>query len=150
MKKVILLLLIIFVTINIEAQSRWSGFWRPVEKSVLVSKAPGDKTFEFKFRPAATMTAIQFDWDKEAKLFTASSFASAGIGAGLQHYIEQADGSLVNNYGFNALLVLDGSQGTAGAGIAITASALRFVSLGGGYSLTNKRFFLLTGIMYNF
>jgi hypothetical protein len=151
MKKIVIFLALISVTLfSANAQSHWSGFWRPVEKSTLTGKAPGDKTFEFKFRPAASMTAVQFSWNKDEKLFESSTFSSAGLGFGLQHYVEKADGSLVNNYGFNALIVLDGSQSSSGVGVALTASALRFVSLGGGYSLTNKQFFLLTGIMYNF
>jgi hypothetical protein len=151
MKKIVIFLALISVTLfSATAQNHWSGFWRPVEKSTLTGKAPGDKSFEFKFRPAAEMNAVQFTWDKEEKLFESSTFSSAGLGFGLQHYIEKADGSLVNNYGFNALLVLDGSQSSSGVGLAITANALHFVNIGIGYSLTNKTFFIPVGAVWNF
>jgi len=60
------------------------------------------------------------------------------------------DGKVINNYGVNALIILEASQGTAGIGGAITINALQFVNMGAGYSLTGKQFFLLTGAVYNF
>ena len=100
---------------------------------------------EWYFRPSAQLTAIQFTYDKETKQFTSSTFSSAGLGVGYQHYVENGD-ALVNNYGFNALLIIDGSQNSQGGiGVAATVNALQFVNVGAGYNITNKVWFLLTG-----
>lgn len=151
MKKRLLIIAGLLLTIAATAQGPWDGFFKP--KAGLqagdLSKAEGDKTYAYYVRPAAGMNAIQFNWNKDEKQFNASQFSSAGIGLGIQHYVEH-DGKVINNYGANALLILEASQGTAGIGGAITVNALQFVNMGAGYSFTEKQFFLLTGAVYNF
>jgi hypothetical protein len=132
-------------------QGAFKGFFKPKAGIEIgdLTRAEGDQTRSLYVRPAAQLTAIQFNWNPEEKQFTPSQFSSAGIGLGIQNYVEH-DGKVINNYGANLLIVLDASQGTAGIGGAITVNALQFVNLGGGYSITNKQWFLLTGAGYNF
>lgn len=147
MRRVALLLLALLFSAGLLAQSPFTGFFKP-------GKALGDDmrdaNHEWFFRPAAQLTALQFTYNKETKLFESSTFSSAGIGLGYQHYIV-VDGETVNNYGFNAIVVFDASQSSEGSiGVAITANALRFVNLGAGYNFADKRIFLLTGAVWNF
>lgn len=150
MKKLILIFALIFVAINVGAQNPFDGFLKPKSGTVPTRnmlRADGGSSAWF-VRPAATLTAVQFTWDAELKSFSASTFSSAGIGIGYQHYVEK-NGVIVNNYGVNALLMLDGSQ-DAGYAVAGTLNALQFVNFGAGYNFTGKRFFLVTGAVWNF
>lgn len=150
MRRLILLLFAICLVVGASAQNPFDGFFRPSSalKSTAV-RAAGDTDWGFHFRPAAEMTAFRFDYNKDAGQFDASTFSGFGIGLGIQHYVERADGSLVNNYGLNALIMFDASQ-NEGVGIALTINALQFVNIGAGCDLTNKRLFALTGAIYTF
>lgn len=151
MKKVLVVLLLI-LPLGLMAQSPFDGFFKPKGGTQYLVKAEGDKSIEWFFRPSATLTAVQFNYNKELEQFESSTFSSAGIGIGFQHYVEK-NGVQVNNYGFNALVMLDGSytdEGSAGIAGAITVNALSFVNIGCGYNFSGKQFFLLTGAVYNF
>lgn len=135
---------------SLEKESPWDGFFKPMYEKEIALRAEGDMSREWYFRPAAQMTAIQFTWDKETKQFTSSTFQSAGIGLGYQHYVEN-NGQLINNYGANLLVIIDASQGSmAGIGIAGTINALQFINAGAGYNLTNDVWFLLMGAVWTF
>jgi hypothetical protein len=149
MKKLIVILFLL-IPIGLMGQSRFDGFFDKKTGEPYQLKADGDKSFEWFFRPAATLTAVQFTYDKELKQFNSSSFASAGVGIGYQHYVEY-NGTLVNNYGFNALVMLDGAgYDEAGVAVAGTFNALQFVNIGAGYNFNSKQFFILTGAVYTF
>lgn len=147
MKK-LFLILVLMLPLTLMAQSPFDGFFKPKGGTDYLVKADGDKSFEWFFRPSATLTAVQFNYNKDLDVFESSTFASAGVGIGYQHYVEKG-GVLVNNYGFNALVMLDGSEGAGVAG-AVTVNALQFVNIGCGYNFGAKQFFLLTGAVYNF
>lgn len=148
MKKLLIISLLLFFSISVFSQSRFEGFFEP--KSGVKISLEREASHTWFFRPAAQMTAIQFTYDKELKQFEASTFQSAGIGLGYQHYVEHA-GELVNNYGFNALIIFDASQSSmAGVGFALTVNALQLVNVGAGYNMTDKQIFLLTGVVWNF
>ena len=148
MKKLIVILLLL-MPVTLMAQGRFDGFFDKKTGTPYQLKTDGDQSYEWFFRPAATMTAVQFTYDKELKQFNSTTFASAGVGLGYQHYVEH-NGVLVNNFGFNALVMFDGSQYEAGIAAAVTVNALQFVNLGAGYNFTVKQFFLLTGAVYTF
>lgn len=151
MKKLFLILLLM-LPLTVMAQGPFEGFFKPKIGTPYLVKAEGDKSFEWFFRPAATLTAVQFNYNKELGMFESSTFSSAGLGLGFQHYVEK-NGVQVNNFGFNALVMLDGSytdESNAGIAGAITFNALSFVSVGCGYNFTGKQFFILTGAVYNF
>ena len=92
----------------------------------------------------------EFVYNKDEQQFESSAFSAVGIGVTLQHYIVNADGNNVNNYGFGALVMLDGSQSTAGIGGALTVNFMQFISVGGGYSITHKYPFVITGVQWTF
>jgi hypothetical protein len=154
--KTLKILIAVFIlsglTMTVKAQSAWDGFFQPVKSNAQLTKAVGDKKYEFKFRPAAEMTAVQVMYDKETKTWNSNAFNSAGIGLGLQHYVEGVNGP-VNNYGFNALLMMNAfSSGDKGAGFgaAVTINVPNFVTFGGGYDFTFKQPYILLGAVYNF
>ena len=147
MRRIILITGLLLLSAGVFAQSRWSGFLEPKTGTEVGLRG---NTNEWFFRPSAQLTAIQFTYNKETKMFESAAFSSAGIGLGYQHYIV-TDGTLVNNYGFNALVIFDASQSSqGGVGLAVTANALQFVNIGAGYNLTDKQFFILTGCVWNF
>lgn len=148
MKKLIVILLLM-LPLAAMAQGTFSGFFDKKAGSPFLVKAEGNKSVEWFFRPAATLTAVQFTYDKDTKTFNSSTFSSAGVGVGFQHYVEH-NGVIVNNYGFNTLVMLDASQLDAGIAVAGTFNALQFVNIGCGYNFTGKQFFILTGAVYNF
>jgi len=151
MKKLIVLTLTLFLTIGTFAQGPFTGFLKPSKTlgGDYALKADGSER-EWYFRPAAQLTAVQFNYNKDLKQFESSTFSSAGIGLGYQHYVD-VNGELVNNYGFNALIVIDGSQSSMGGfGTALTVNALKFVNVGAGYNFKQKQIFLLTGCLWTF
>jgi len=152
MRKLFLITLAIFLSMGVFAQGPFTGFFKPGKNLGIEYglKADGSQR-EWYFRPAAQLTAVQFIYNKDLKQFESSTFSSAGIGIGYQHFIKDVNDNLVNNYGFNALLVIDASQSSmAGIGIAATFNAMQFINIGGGFNLTNKQFFVLTGAIWTF
>ena len=145
MKKLLFLIVFFAAVLTATAQGPFSYFFKPVPTST--DREPVN---EWYFKPTAQLTAVQFTYDKTEKMFKSSSFSSAGVGVGFKHYIE-VDGEMVNNYGVNALLILDASQSSTGSvGAAITVEALRFVNIGPGFSFKDKQFFILVGGIWTF
>lgn len=149
MRRIIIVLVLLTVSLGAMSQ-RWEGFFQPKAGTTVDETLSREAGHQWYFRPTAQMTAIQFTYNREKKVFEAASFTSAGIGLGYQHYV-QNDGEWLNNYGVNALIIFDASQNSqGGVGVALTANALQFVNLGAGYNLTDKQFFILTGAVWNF
>lgn len=151
MKGAAAIVLFLGLSAGVSAQGPFDGFFKPKAGTPVSAqfKAEGDKTHEVFVRPAASMNAIIFSYDKDLKAFRSSTFSSAGLGLGVQWYTER-NGTLVNTYGVNALVILDASQGSSGAGAALTVNALQFVNVGLGYSWTNKEWFIPVGAVWNF
>lgn len=158
MKRFIIALLFVAVSVMGYSQSKWDGFFKPVGQEMFYSKVKGTAgealgaSNVWLFRPAVELSAIQLNWNKTEKGFDAAAFKSAGLGVGYQHYIE-VDGNPYNDFGFNALVLLDMvPTETSATGISgvLAVNALKVVSMGPGYNFTTKTFFILTGITYNF
>jgi hypothetical protein len=149
LKTIVIIIGLSFFSLAASAQGSWDGFFKPKSGTPYTLKADGDKSVQWFFRPAANMTALQFTYNKDLETFEASTFSSAGIGLGYQHYVEH-NGIIINNFGLNLLLVLDASQGSAGTGAAFTVNALQFVNIGLGYSISNKTLFIPIGAVWNF
>ena len=150
MKKLILFLVFAFIVIAGYSQA----FFKPVTKDVFVF----DKDMKainpsvWLFRPAVSITAVQFTYDKATKVWNSNAFSSAGLGVGYQHYID-VNGEPYNNFGFNVLMLfnyLPEQTAETGFSFAGTVSALKFIEAGAGYNVQLKSFFILTGIKYNF
>ena len=134
----------IFISISLSAQS----FFKPVPKNLFEGEPTVDKTFKGNTivlaRPAITISAVQWNWDKENKTFNAAAFQSIGLGAGLMHYVDTPDGPFCN-YGANALILL-GTDISA----ALTFSGLGIINVGATYNFSLKTFGLLTGVQVKF
>ncbi len=153
MKRLITILLLSTLTLGVMAQGSWSRFGkitRGTPATQLVKGLDG-KTINWYFQPAMNFTAVKWDYNKEEKTFTNSSFSAAGVGVGIQHYANVNE-KLVPDYGLDVLVMLNASEVTnkAGFGIAGTVNVLGLAGLGGGYDFTNKHAYLLTGVQITF
>jgi hypothetical protein len=152
MKKLILIMFLVAVGTTTFGQGVWSQFGKRTKGSpVALFKEEGDKTLKWFIQPTAQLTAMNLNYDSETKLLEATPFSAAGIGVGIQNYVEH-NGVLVNNVGFNVLIMVNGSSAVdkAGFGLAGTVNALGFVNVGGGRDFTNKVWLMLIGGSWNF
>ena len=138
-----------FFGISLNAQS-FKGFLKPVPDNIL-ARNPGHS--EWLFRPSVTITAMKYTYiHEEGKPFEVSSFSEIGVGLSYQHFIDN-EGALYNNYGFSLLFLfkaVPGETNEPGISLAGTVNVLQYINLGAGFDLTNKKVFLLTGIIYSF
>jgi len=153
MKKVVIISMLFLMTIVTMGQSKWSGFFKPVtyDAPSLRTRDVREPTNIWLFRPVVSLSAVQFTWDVTAKQFNSSAFSSTGMGISYAHYID-LNNEPYNNFGFNLLVLMNTStiDKPASVSLAGTVSALKFVSVGAGYNLGQKVFFMLTGVSYNF
>jgi len=146
MKRLLIIFTFLFIGIGLSAQ-----FFKPVPRDLFSAELSADRTVKgnsvWLLRPAITVTAVQWNWDKESKQFSASAFQSAGMGLGWQHFrpISATDPTPYTDYGANALLLL-------GADIsgAITFSGLGILNLGVLYNFTQKVPGILAGVQLKF
>lgn len=151
MKKLLVLLVFIAITISGFSQSKWDGFFKPVTPQQFQSYLKGVSAANanvWLFRPAVSIAATMVTYDRTTKEWNATAFNSIGMGIGYQHYID-LNGSPYNNFGFNALVFVNASP-DATLSFAGTVSALKFIDVGGGYNAGTKNPFVLFGIKYNF
>lgn len=156
MKKLILLLLVIVSTVTISAQTPFKGFWRPLDRAAFQTIGTIDQDARtdrnanlWLFRPVVTISAMQFMLTNPVEV---SSFSSLGTGISYQNIISQNE-KPYTRFGINALILFTqkiGDVEPASLSFALTGSFWQYISIGGGYSLQAKKFFLLTGIAYNF
>jgi hypothetical protein len=153
MKKAILLFILcgLFATVNAQVK-----FFNPVPDNLFKEPVSGAKAIEnpsvWLFRPVATVTAIQLNWNKATKSFDATALSSAGLGVSYAHFIE-SNGLPYNNFSVNALLLLGASLETpepASVSLALTGSFMNFISVGGLYNFGSKSFGILTGVAIKF
>ena len=150
MKKLILLFLLMLPLTGI-AQSNLRAFWRPVRHDLFPVEVTTDRDITadqraslWLPRPAFTITAIKWYYNKELGKFESSNFNSVGVGFGYQHFVATGDGPY-NNYGANLLLML-GENICAG----LTISGFEILNIGVDYNFTLKRVEYLTGVTLKF
>jgi hypothetical protein len=152
MKKIIVIVTLVMLSIAGFSQS-FKGFWKPVDKNLLSPKLGETPSPTWLFRPTVELSALQLTWNKTTKGFDASSLTSAGVGISYEHFILDDNGEVYNNFGLTGLLLFDlipTETTPAGLSLAATVNALKFINVGGGYSFGGKRFFILTGVIFNF
>lgn len=160
MKKLIIICVILFTSLmTINSQSKWDGFWKPVEHDLFTNpdvmtfrgiEDPNQGIWLFKFD--AQITAVQLLWDKINKKFLASPLSSAGPGIGYRHYI-QYNGEPYCNFGVNLLCLVgyDWTEiSTANLSLVGTVTFLDYVNVGGGYNFTEKAPMILMGAIVKF
>lgn len=145
-----LLITVIFVTmfIGVEAQGPWKGFFRPIDRSPYKSIGIDRALNDWKVRPLVQLTAMQFLLTSPV---TVSSLSSLGTGISYQNIIEQND-KPYTRFAVNGLMLFTttGEQSPASLSFAVTGSFWQYISIGAGYSLQEKKFFVLTGVQYSF
>ena len=152
MKKLLVVLAFVALTISGFAQSPWDGFFKPVNTKQfeyhLKGVSEGLNPNVWLFRPAVSIAATMLTYDRTLKDWTSTAFTSVGMGIGYQHYIDN-NGIPYNNFGFNALMFVN-TVPEATISLAGTVSALKFIDVGGGFNFGTKNPFVLLGIKYNF
>lgn len=143
MKKFFIIIAVFVLTVQVSGQ-----FFRPVPKTLFSevtvdSKAKGNSIWLF--RPAVTLTAVQ--WNYKDGMFSANAFQSAGLGVGYQHFVATSETDLTpfNNYGANLLLLLGTDVSVAG-----TFTGFGILNLGVLYNFTLKVPGILCGVQVKF
>lgn len=157
MRKLLLLLLLCVPLIG-SAQSKFTGFFKPVPDNLFPQKyfisrganIPGT----WLFRPQLSLTAVQLNYDKQLQKITAKNFVNAWIGIGYSHFVN-LDGEPFNNYGFNLLLLFGQEQPVTPAressvSLAAVFNALGWVNVGPVFDLGSNKLGLLTGVSIKF
>lgn len=137
---------VLFLLLSVSVFSQ--QFFKPVPKD-LFTNVTTDRTFKGNSvwfpRPAVTLSAVQWNWDKEAKMFSANAFQSVGLGVGYQYFKMNTDGTPYNLVGINALMLL-GTDISAG----VTVSGFGILNIGATYNFSQKAFGILTGVQLKF
>lgn len=131
------------------SQSPFKGFLKPIDRGLLQTDTKENRVNLWTIRPVLQVSAMQFLFGDS---ITVSSFSSIGTGICYTNIISQ-NGKPYNNFSANLLILFTtGLRETELARISIAASIsfLNYVSIGAGYALYDKKFFLLTGVTYNF
>ena len=153
MKRLLLFIAVLFVAFNLAAQSKWDGFFKPVPKDMLHTKAVSS---QWLFRPTVALTATTFKLniiDGKFSGFQSSFLSKAGMGLSYAHYIE-VEGLPYNNFSVNGLVLLPTGE-SASVALAATVTALKYVNVGIGYDIIKgvpiaQNFFVLTGVTLTF
>ena len=155
MKKALLIIAVLCVTlVSVDAQ-KWDGFFKPVTVDRITTDGAKEGVGTWFFRPtasiAATVFTLGYNEDGTFDGINASFISKTGVGISYAHFVE-ADGEAVNNYSLNGMLMLP-TDGATNAAFAITASAFR-INAGVGYNAVKGAFkeniFFLTGVNFTF
>lgn len=152
MKRIIfVLILVVLLPISAHSQGPFTGFFKPTNRVLKFDKSRADFAQDvWLFRPTIAVTAMQFFIESPVQV---ASLSQLGTGLSYARYTAKPDGTPYESFGANFLVLF--SQDLAGVeptklSFAITGTAFQYVSIGGGYSLGDKKFFILTGITYSF
>jgi hypothetical protein len=155
MKKLLLSIALISLTLAIMAQSPFKGFFKPVqlsEKTTLKGVITIESVQNWLFRPTIAISATKLQPVGGEKVFETSSFQSLGTGISYQKIIDQ-DGTPYCQLAYNFLILynLDYSgKAPVNMGVAVTAGILNnLVSAGIGWDAGQKNPYLLLNISLN-
>lgn len=150
-KVIVLLILLSGLSSAAYSQGVFSQFGKITRGTkVELLRGEGDKILKWYVKPTAELSAMNLVRNKETDKWEGSPFTAAGLGAGIQHYVEH-NGVLANDYGFNALFIINfNDPSNVGFGIAGTVNILDFVNAGGGFDFTNEVPLILFGASWKF
>ena len=155
----ILILAVLMSGIGFAAQAQNAvSIWKPVPKNLLqIEKVtintpqqlatPGVWIWRFQ----AAIVATELIYDKTAKQWQSNALSAVGPGVGYKYYTTNADGTLINTFGFNFLLLFGTDiENITLASIkpALTVSAFNFLNVGVDYG--NSKIGLLLGATVTF
>ena len=101
MKKALLIIAVLCVTlVSVDAQ-KWDGFFKPVTVDRITTDGAKEGVGTWFFRPtasiAATVFTLGYNEDGTFDGINASFISKTGVGISYAHFVE-ADGEAVNNY----------------------------------------------------
>jgi len=159
MKKIVLIVTIIFVTITAGAQSRFNGFWKPVSVhphfvgDITVDEVlKADRGSLWLYRPIVQVSALSFYFTGDERIFEVGALQSAGAGISYSNFVE-VNGEPYNRFSVNGLLLFGydlKEVSPVQMSLAVTATLLEKVSLGGGFNFARMKPFILTGVAITF
>jgi hypothetical protein len=146
-KMIILAVLLSGIGLTASAQGPWHGFWKPVTSDNFAFMKGTGKTFDYVLHPTTNVTATQtYIADKQIKT---EPLIGAGVGISALHY-KDITTTPYNDYSINATALFNMTD----AGKITISPALTFsyqsISAGAMYNIADKRFAILTGILFRF
>jgi hypothetical protein len=157
----VLILAVMLSGIGLAAQAQNPvSIWKPVPKNLLQLEkvtintpqaltTPGIWIWRFQ----AAIVATELTYDKTSKQWQSNALSAVGPGVGYKYYTTNADGTLINTFGFNFLLLLGTdleNVSIASVKPALTVSAFNFLNIGADYNLGNNKIGLLLGATVTF
>jgi hypothetical protein len=138
--KLLLLSLLTIASLSCSAQSFFKPLPKPGANHLQLGSA-AVPTVQNSFRPVFSVTAIE----------SSGVALAGGFGIGFQHNVwNDASQTWDTQYSLSAIGFLGTNGNTITGTAGLVVGFLNFVSLGGGYDFTNKKFVLLTGVQLHF
>ncbi|OPZ49401.1 MAG: hypothetical protein BWY95_00058 [Bacteroidetes bacterium ADurb.BinA104] len=148
MKKTLLIVALLgIIAISSSAQGKWENFFGRVPEVVPTNDR--GVNVQWLFRPVVQVSAMQFTFSDQVLV---APLSSLGTGLTIGHFTEQ-NGEPYMDYAFSAIVLFGtdiGEVSPAEISLAGTIQLWQYVSFGGGYNLSSKKFFILTGVAFNF
>ena len=142
--------LIILVFVFLPLLSHAQGFFKPVTTDIFPQGADRSMASVWLVRPMVQLSAMQINLGSPT---TVQPLSSLGTGVSYAKFTPNENGEPYQVFSAN-LLVLFGTEMVEVApmklSIAAGVTCWQYLSIGFGYSFTDKRAFLLTGISYSF
>lgn len=145
--------------LSVQAQDAVS-IWKPVPKNLFQVEKTTIRTVTqlttpgmWLWRFQAGIVATELTYDKLSKQWQSSALNAVGPGVGYRYYTTNADGTLINTFGFNFLLLLGTNMeniSIASIKPALTVSAFDFLNVGVDYNIGNSKVGLLLGATVTF
>ena len=141
--------IIIFILLFIPIVSFSQGFFKPVPHKLTYRLGSNGISHTWLTRPLVGMTAMQIIIDDPVMV---QPLSTLWTGVSYSHFIDQ-NGVPYQDFAVN-LCVLFGTEmvdkSPLELSIASTVTAWQYLSIGAGFNFMDKKFFILTGITYNF
>lgn len=145
--------------LSVQAQDAVS-IWKPVPKNLFQVEKTTIRTVTqlttpgmWLWRFQAGIVATELTYDKLSKQWQSSALNAVGPGVGYRYYTTNTDGTLINTFGFNFLLLLGTNMeniSIASIKPALTVSAFDFLNVGVDYNIGNSKVGLLLGATVTF
>lgn len=147
MKRAVILMVLLAIGIASYSQSRWGNFFGRVPE--ITQTNDRGVASQWLFRPVVQVSAMQFTFADQVLV---APLSSLGTGLTIGLFTEQ-NGEPYMNYAFSLLVLFGADLGEISplqTSLAGTIQLWQYVSFGAGYNLSDKKFFLLTGVAFNF
>jgi len=148
MKKTLLIMALLgVIATSLNAQDKWNNFFGRVPDKIPTNDR--GVNVQWLFRPVVQVSAMQFTFSDQVLV---TPLSSLGTGLTIGHFTEQ-NGEPYMDYAFSAIVLFGtdiGEVSPAEISLAGTVQLWQYIAFGGGYNISTKNFFLLTGVAFNF